>query len=181
MKDALAIHRMLLERETLHEIVRLPRAIAHADELPEVLGLPPGRCLATRVYAFSITSSVHRFLVAVVVEAGFVPCHESVERALGAHSVRPAPADLVNGETEYAADLVAPLLLPESVKILIDQRIVDVVPEDGVAYTATGEPCTALGIRALDLFTLSGAEPVDLGKVDEVGLTGVIPALRSSP
>ncbi|MCW2884016.1 MAG: hypothetical protein QOE54_1897 [Streptosporangiaceae bacterium] len=181
MKDALAIHRLLLERETLHEIVRLPRAIAHADELPEVLGLPPGRCLATRVYAFSTTSSVQRFLAAVVVEAGSAPSWESLRRALGAHSVRPAPADLVNHATEYAADLVAPLLLPQSMKILIDQHIVNVLHDDGVAYTVTGEPCTALGIRTRDLFALSGAKPVDLGKVEEVGLTGVIPALRSSP
>src|SRR5258708_12357508 len=51
MKDALAIHRMLLEREVHHEIVRLPRAIANADELPDVLGLRAGRCLTTRVFA----------------------------------------------------------------------------------------------------------------------------------
>jgi prolyl-tRNA editing enzyme YbaK/EbsC (Cys-tRNA(Pro) deacylase) len=196
MKDALAIHRMLLERETLHEIVRLPRAIAHADELPEVLGLPPGRCLATRVYAFSITAcgperddavqnatdrGGQPFLAAVVVQAGSALSCESLRPALGADSVRPAHAGLVNDATEYAAALVAPLLLPESMKILIDQRIVDVLHEDDVAYTTTGEPCTALGIRALDLLSLSGAEPVDLGKVEEVGLTGVIPALRSSP
>jgi prolyl-tRNA editing enzyme YbaK/EbsC (Cys-tRNA(Pro) deacylase) len=181
VKDALAIHRMLLERETLHEIVRLPRAIAHADELPEVLGLPPGRCLTTRIYAFSITSSGKRFLAAVVVKAGFVPSYESMRRALGARSVRPAPADLINYATEYTADLVAPLLLPKSVKTFIDQRIVDVLQEDDVTYTATGEACTALGIRTLDLYALSGAKPVDLGKVEEVGLTGVIPALPSSP
>jgi prolyl-tRNA editing enzyme YbaK/EbsC (Cys-tRNA(Pro) deacylase) len=164
MKDALAIHRMLLERETLHEIVRLPRAITHADELPEVLGLPARRCLATRVYAFSTTSGVQRFLAAVVVEAGFQPPSESLRLALGARSVRPAPAALVNNATEYAADLVAPLLLPKTVEILIDQRILDVSHQDVVAYTATGEPYTALGIRTLDLWTLSGAQPVILGK-----------------
>jgi prolyl-tRNA editing enzyme YbaK/EbsC (Cys-tRNA(Pro) deacylase) len=181
MKDALAIHRMLLEHETLHEIVRLPRAIAHADELPEVLGLPARRCLATRVYDFSTTSSVQRFVAAVVVEAGFEPLSESLRLVLGARSVRPAPADLVNNATEYAAYLVAPLLLPRSVRILIDQHLLEVPHQDGVAYTATGEPCTALGIRTFDLFTLSGAQSVDLGKVEEVGLTGVIPALPSSP
>jgi prolyl-tRNA editing enzyme YbaK/EbsC (Cys-tRNA(Pro) deacylase) len=172
---------MLLEHETLHEIVRLPRAITHADELPDVLGLPASRCLTTRVYAFSITSSVQRFLAAVVVEAGFEPSTEFLRQTLGARSVRPATAGLVNHATEYAADLVSPLLLPESMKILIDQHIIEVPHQDDVTYTATGEPCTALGIRTLDLFTLSGAQPVDLGKVEEVGLTGVIPALRSSP
>ncbi len=51
MKDALAIHRALLEWEAVHEIVRLPVAMAHADELPKALGLPAERCLVTRVYS----------------------------------------------------------------------------------------------------------------------------------
>jgi len=51
MKDALSLHHVLLERQTVHEIIRLPRGISSADELPEVLDLPPGRCLCTRLYA----------------------------------------------------------------------------------------------------------------------------------
>ncbi|MCQ0017650.1 hypothetical protein [Actinomadura madurae] len=51
MKDALVIHRALLEWEAVHEIVRLPVAMGNADELPKALGLPADRCLVTRVYS----------------------------------------------------------------------------------------------------------------------------------
>jgi prolyl-tRNA editing enzyme YbaK/EbsC (Cys-tRNA(Pro) deacylase) len=162
MRDALDIHRMLLERETLHEIVRLPRAIANADELPKALGLPAKHCLATRVYLVSPAPMGERHLAAVVVTAGVRPKVESLLGPLGGREVRPAPPDLVNAATEYAAGLVAPLLLPESMPVLIEQRVIDSLHIDDVVYTATGEPRTALGIRALDLFALSGAKPVDL-------------------
>lgn len=162
MKDALAIHRMLLERETLHEIVRLPRAIANADELPKVLGLPAKHCLATRVYQVEPGTLGDPHLAAVVVTAGIRPKAEALLGPLGAQTVRAAATDAVNASTEYAAELVAPLLLPEDMPVLIEQRIIDTLHVDDVVYTATGEPRTALGIRALDLFALCGAKPVDL-------------------
>jgi prolyl-tRNA editing enzyme YbaK/EbsC (Cys-tRNA(Pro) deacylase) len=76
--------------------------------------------------------------------------------------IRPAPAAAVNAATEYAAELVAPLLLPEDMPMLIEQRAIDGLDVDHVVYTTTGEPRTALGIRAFDLFALCGGKPVDL-------------------
>jgi prolyl-tRNA editing enzyme YbaK/EbsC (Cys-tRNA(Pro) deacylase) len=164
MKDALAIHRMLLERETLHEIVRLPNPIASADDLPKA-GLPAGRCLSTRIYTFTPraarTGRGHR-LAAVIVLAGAAVGTEPVRLALGARTIRPAGADLINSVTDFAAELVCPLLLPDSVTVLIDRRVGDRLQDDDVVYTATGESWTALGIRAADLRTASGARPVDL-------------------
>ncbi|TYB49280.1 YbaK/EbsC family protein [Actinomadura chibensis] len=162
MKDALAIHRALLEWETVHEIVRLPIALANADELPAVLGLPPARCLVTRVYTCDDVHPGHRFLAGVIVRAGERPEAEAVRVAAGARAVRPAQADVVNAVTEYAAGLVCPLLLPDDMLLLIDQDIVDALPEDDVVYTATGEASTALGIRLRTLHTLCQAKPVDL-------------------
>jgi len=162
MKDALAIHRALLERETLHEIVRLPIAIAHADELPKALGLPPDRCLVTRVYACNDVYRGERFLTGVIVAAGSRPSTERIRQAVGARLIRQARANLVNAVTEYAAGLVCPLLLPESMPLLIDEDTVGGLPVDDVVYTATGEASTALGIRALDLYALCGAKPVSL-------------------
>lgn len=162
MKDALAIHRALLELETVHEIVRLPAAITHADELPKVLGLPPERCLATRVYSCVDAVRGGRFLAGVIVPAASEARTEPIRLALGARQVRPARANLVNSYTEYAADLVCPLLLPEGMPLLIDDRTIDGLHVDDVVYTATGEASTALGIRALDLYALSGAKPVGL-------------------
>jgi prolyl-tRNA editing enzyme YbaK/EbsC (Cys-tRNA(Pro) deacylase) len=164
MKDALAIHRMLLERETLHEIVRLPIPITNADDLPKA-GLPAGRCLATRVYDVTtratLTTRGHR-LAAVIVPAGATVGTEPIRRELGARTIRPAGADQINSITEFAAELVCPVLLPTSMTVLIDQWISDRLHDDDVVYTATGESWTALGIRAADLRSVSGAGPVDL-------------------
>ncbi|RKS79309.1 prolyl-tRNA editing enzyme YbaK/EbsC (Cys-tRNA(Pro) deacylase) [Actinomadura pelletieri DSM 43383] len=157
MKDALAIHRALLELETVHEIVRLPVALAHADELPKALGLPADRCLVTRVYACD--GRERPFLTGVIVPAGVRPSLDAVGRAVGADVVRPARADVVNAVTEYAAGLVCPLLLPDDMPLLIDQRFVDGHPADKVVYTATGEASTALGIRGRTLYGLCRATP----------------------
>lgn len=162
MKDALAIHRMLLERETLHEIVRLPSAISHADELPKVLDLPAERCLVTHVYTVGSSRREARALAGVVVQAGLEPVAEAVRRTLGARTIRRARADQINAATEYAAHLVCPLLLPAGMRLFIDRRIIEAPPADGVVYTAAGEPFTALGIRLADLYALSGAEPIGL-------------------
>ncbi|WP_018654224.1 aminoacyl-tRNA deacylase [Actinomadura flavalba] len=164
MKDALAIHRSLLERQTHHEIVRLPSPIGHADELPRALGLPAVRCLVTRVYACNDVMRGHRFLCAVIVPAGFRPHAEAVRLAVGARLIRPARPDIVNRATQYAAGLVCPLLLPASMPVLIDENAVGDRPCDDVVYTATGEASTALGLHVLDLYALSGAKPVLLGE-----------------
>lgn len=171
MKDALTIHRALLERETRHEIVRLPVAIARADDLPGALGLPAERCLVTRVLACNDVQRARRFLVGVIVPAGMDPPAEVVRHAVGARLIRPARPDLVNAVTEYAADLVCPLLLPDGMRVLIDQALVAALPLDEVVYTATGEPSTALGIRALDLYALSRARPITLSERAETRTT----------
>lgn len=163
MKDALAIHRMLLECETLHEIVRLPSAIHHADELPKVLALPAGRCLVTHVYTIGSTRREARALAGVIAHAGQEPVAEVVRQRLGARAIRHARADQINAATDYTAHLVCPLLLPPAMRLFIDRSIIEDIDDrtgGGVVYTAAGEPFTALAIRLTDLCTLSGAEPI---------------------
>ena len=162
MKDALSIHRLLLEHQTTHEIVRLPHPITSADELPEVLGLPAVRCLCTRLYASQGVPRVHRTaescrLAAVIVTAGTWPSTGAVAGALDVGEVSPAPPDLVNEATDYPARLIAPLMLSDRISVLIDERATRLTD---VVYTATGECSTALGIRTLDLFALCAAVPV---------------------
>ncbi|MQA86464.1 MAG: hypothetical protein GEV03_17985 [Streptosporangiales bacterium] len=156
MKGALDVHRMLLEHGTHHEIVRLHRLVTCADELPQALGLPRERCLAVRMF------SADDQLAALIVRVDEAPPGRALLPALGAATIRPAAPDLVNAVTDYAAGLVAPIPLPACVTVLMDRRIVDSSDPDEVVYVPTGEGGTALGIRSFDLFTLSGAKPLDL-------------------
>ncbi|MER6577061.1 YbaK/EbsC family protein [Nonomuraea sp. NPDC001023] len=158
MKDALAIHRWLLAHQVHHEIVRLPRPMTCAEELPETVSAEPGRCVVVTVFdvATRIGSEV---VVAVVATAATPPQPGVVGGLLGARQVRPAPAFLVNSATDYTDGLVCPLLLPETLPVLIDDRL---VADDMAVFTATGERHTALCLRALDLLNLLTGKTVDL-------------------
>lgn len=145
MKGALDLSRALLARNVPHEIVRLPRIILSAAELPEVLGLPADRCVITLPY------EVQDRLVVAAGLGSAPPETDAVRQAVGDPRVQPARVDLVNARTDYAARLVAPLLLPPDVELLIDPALAAA----DVVYTTTGDAGTALGIRAADLLAES--------------------------
>ncbi|MCW2881822.1 MAG: hypothetical protein JWQ95_5922 [Sphaerisporangium sp.] len=160
MKDALAIHRWLLSHQIHHEIVRLPRALTCADDLPDILHVEPEACM--RVTVFEVTTRTSREPVAVVTTVASPPRPGAVGALLGARRVRPAPAFLVNSATDYAATSVSPLLLPEELMVLIDERLADPRDPDDHVYSPTGERRTALRLRALDLLSLTPGKYVDL-------------------
>jgi prolyl-tRNA editing enzyme YbaK/EbsC (Cys-tRNA(Pro) deacylase) len=152
MKDALDVHRSLLAREVPHEIVRLPRLALSADEVPEVLDLPAEQCVAVRLY------QVDDRVAAVIVRAGDQPHPGALLAALGARSLRSMrPAD-VNAVTDFAATLVCPVLLPESVTVLADAC----VGHSDVVYAPTGDSGTVLGISSRWLLTASRARVAEL-------------------
>lgn len=152
MKDVLDVHRSLLAREVPHEIVRLPRPVQSADEVPAALGLPPQRCVAVRVYLADDRP------VAVLVRAGSLPHPAAVLTALGAQSLRLATVEEVNRSTDFAAQLVSPVLLPAEMDVLADACVGHVE----VVYAATGDAGTALGIAARDLLTVAAAKVTEL-------------------
>lgn len=152
MLDALDVHRALLAREVPHEIVRLPRLILGADEIPDALGLPAARCVVVRMYLADDAP------VAVLMHAGATPHPGALLAATGARSLRSAPADLVNRVTDFAAPLVSPVLLGADVTVLADSC----VGQAEVVYTATGDSGTALGIPTRSLLTASGAKATEL-------------------
>ncbi len=156
MMDALTLHHLLVESGTRHEIVHLPRAISSADQLPDVLRLPPSRCLAVRMY------DAGGVLTAVIVHAGCHPSPGALREVTGSRRVTPVSGHRVNSVTGYAAELVAPLGLPDSVEMYADEDVVCGIDDDAVVYTATGESGTALGVRLLDLLTLRDAKPAAL-------------------
>jgi len=147
MKDALDVHRSLLAREVPHEVVRLPRLVLSADEIPDVLGLPRERCVAVRVY------HADDRIAAVIVRAGEQPHPGAVLAALDARSLRAVRADEVNAITDFAAPLVSPVLLPEHVTVLADAC----VGHADVVYAPTGDGGTVLGISSRWLLTASRA------------------------
>ena len=152
MKDALDVHRSLLAREVPHEIVRLPRLVLSADEIPEASGLPPQRCVAVRLY------HADDRVIATLVRAGELPHPGAVLAAVGARTLRAAPADVVNEVTDFAASLVSPVLLPDDIQVLADSC----VGHHEVVYTATGDGGTALGIPSRWLLTASHARVSEL-------------------
>lgn len=152
MKDALDVHRSLLEREIPHEVVRLPRLVLSADEIPEVLDLPRQRCVAVRIY------HCDERLIAVIVRAAELPHPGAVLAAIRGRSLRLAEPDVINDATDFAAPLVCPILLPDGMPVLADACVghVDVV------YAPTGDGGTALGIATRDLLTHSRAVVAEL-------------------
>jgi prolyl-tRNA editing enzyme YbaK/EbsC (Cys-tRNA(Pro) deacylase) len=132
--------------------VRLPRLVLSADEIPDVLGLPADRCVAVRMYLADDAP------VAVIVRAGQTPHPAAVLAAVGARTIRAARADVVNALTDFAATLVSPVLLPDSVPVLADSC----VGHADVVYAATGDGGTALGIPTRWLLTASRASVTEL-------------------
>ena len=152
MKDALDVHRSLLAREIPHEIVRLPRPVGSADEIPDVIGLAPQRCVAVRMYI----ADDHP--VAVIVRAGTTPHPGAVLAAARSRSLRSATGEAVNELTDFAAPLVSPLLLPDDVMVLADACI----GHAEVVYAPTGDSGTAVGITSRWLLTASRASVTEL-------------------
>ncbi|WP_327088596.1 hypothetical protein OIE66_40835 [Nonomuraea sp. NBC_01738] len=157
MKDALAIHRWLLAHQVHHEIVRLPRPMTCADELPEMISAGADRCVSVTVFEGSTRRG--RSVVATVHTVAAPPRPAVVGALVGTRNIHLAPAFLVNAVTDYAAPLVCPLLLPESLTVLVDERL---RPDRTPIFTPTGERHTALAMRALDLLTLLSRKLVDL-------------------
>ncbi len=180
MKDALAIHRWLLAHQVHHEILRLPRSLSGAEDLPETLGVPPETCVSVAVfeavYAFGTERVTEPAAAVSTVARPVAPeMPEMVASVLGAVEVRPAPAFAVNAVTDYAAGLVCPLLLPEGLTVLVDQRLFDTLRADDAVYTPTGERATALRLRARDLLAMTAGKPAELRRGP---LSGSAPGLR---
>ena len=78
--------------------------------------------------------------------------------AAGARTLRSARADDVNRLTDFAAPLVCPVLLPDSVTVLADSC----VGHADVVYSPTGDGGTVLGIPSRWLLTASRAAVAEL-------------------
>jgi prolyl-tRNA editing enzyme YbaK/EbsC (Cys-tRNA(Pro) deacylase) len=117
-----------------------------------VLGIDPDQVVRVRLYVAGDR------MIAAAVPADRVPDPEAVRLAAGVTLVRPATTQEINEVTEYAAGLVAPVLLPHHVSLYADPRL----GRHDVVYTATGDTGTALGIGVGALLVATGARVADL-------------------
>lgn len=147
MKGTLDVHCELLGRNVRHEILRLPRMVLTADEIPDVLGVPARECLAVRGY------DADGLLIGLLLPVDVEPDLAALRIVLHAHRVRAAEPAVVNAVTDYAAGLVPPLPLPDRVVLLADPGLL----HRGVVYTPTGDVGTVLGIESTQL--LDAARP----------------------
>ncbi len=155
MKGALDVHQRLLASDVPHEIVHLRARVLTADDLPRVLGVERG-CVAARCYA--VEGGGGPALVVVLVPAGTTVCVDALEAALGGRSAQAAGNEQVNAMTDYAAGLVSPVCLPDTVEVLADRAL----REEDVLYCAVGEGSVALAIHSSDLLQVTGARVLPL-------------------
>lgn len=173
MKDALAVHRRLLEREIGHEIVRLRTTALTADDLPGALGVSRDRCVATQLF---LTDPGGR-ATAVLTRPGDHAPMAALRAATGARHLRLAGPYRINALTDFAAGLICPILLPPTIGVFIDRRILARVPGTDIVYTPTGEKRTGLAIAMEDLVASCGAVPISLVALSEAG---DVPQARSA-
>lgn len=175
MKGPLDITRELLAAGVPHEIVRLPRAITSAAELPEVLDLPAASCISVQIY------DADGIMYALAVPASTPTRPATLAAALGVPRVRPADANVINVITDFCAPLVSPVCLPPTVPLVVDASL----GTTDVLYAPTGDSGTVLKIRTHDLLVhtralvaaLTGPAPLPA----RVPAAVVTPALAPSP
>jgi Cys-tRNA(Pro)/Cys-tRNA(Cys) deacylase len=168
MIGAMDVHRELLSREVPHEIVRLPRVVLNAEELPDALRLPASQCVTTRIYF------VDERAVAIAVPALSTAEPRAILAALDARTLRPATSQQTNELTQYAAGLVNAAFLPDDMPLYVDASI-DVT---GVIYLPTGDTGTALGITGASFFRLTKARVGRFVDADVIELPADLSRLR---
>lgn len=152
MIGAMDVHRALLAQEIPHEIVRLPRVILNAEELPDALRIPAAQCLATRIYY------VDEQPLAVAVPTLRTAEPRAILAAVDGTTLRPASSQQTNELTRYAAGLVCGALLPPEIPLYVDASL----DANGILYLPTGDTGTALGIAASVFFRLTRARVAQL-------------------
>ena len=147
MIGAMDVHRELLARDIPHEIVRLPRVVLNAQELPEALRVPASQCVVTRIYFVDDEPT------AIAVPALSTPEPRAILASLDATALRPATVEQTNEITRYAAGLVSAAFLPKDIPLFVDARL----DMTNVIYLPTGDTGTALGISGATFFRLTRA------------------------
>jgi Cys-tRNA(Pro)/Cys-tRNA(Cys) deacylase len=148
MRNSVDVHNFLLERQVPHELVPVRGRFRSADNIAAVLGLEPEQVGKVVILGAS------KGLVAVLLPANSEPDMRRVAIAAPTPTLQALSSDEISDATQYLAESVPPVGLPEGTKAIMDHALA----EQEILYFAGGESSTLLKIRPGDLRSASGAK-----------------------
>ena len=148
MRTSVDVHNFLLERDVPHELVPTRGRLRSPARTAAVLGLPPEQ--VGRVALFESEEG----LVAALVPATRDADARAAGAAAGRSILGAVPVDRATALTEFLAEAMPPVGLPEGTAVVIDEAL----GGQEVLYFPGGEPSTMLKIRAADLVRATGGE-----------------------
>jgi Cys-tRNA(Pro)/Cys-tRNA(Cys) deacylase len=154
MRNSVDVHNFLLERQVPHELVPVRGRLRSPDHIAAVLGLEPEQVGKVVILGSS------KGLVAVVIPSNREPDLRRIAVAAPTPTLRELTADEVTDATDYLAESVPPVGLPEGTRAIIDARLT----QQEVLYFAGGEASTLLKIRPGDLRGATGAKVAKVAK-----------------
>jgi Cys-tRNA(Pro)/Cys-tRNA(Cys) deacylase len=148
MRNSVDVHNFLLERQVPHELVPVRGRLRTPDKIAAVLGLEPEQVGKVVVLGAS------KGLIAVLLPSNREPDMRRVAVAAPTPTLREMTSDEITDATDYLAESVPPVGLPEGTRAIMDGGLA----EQEVLYFAGGEASTLLKIRPEDLRQAVGAK-----------------------
>lgn len=150
MRTSVDVHNHLVEREVPHELIPARGRLRSAEMIAAVLGLPPDQ--VGKVCVFDADGGP----VAVLVPSDRDPDPDRVRAAVDASRATLATPSRASQLSEYLAEAVPPVGLPETFRVLMDPALA----EQEVLYFAGGEATSVLKVRGADVARAAGARVV---------------------
>ncbi len=154
MRTSVDVHNFLLERDVPHELVPVRGRLRSLERAAAVLGLPPDQVGKVVVLEGS------RGLVVALVAADREPDLRRVAVAAPTPTLAFLTPEEIEQATDYLAEAVPPVGLPDSTRVIIDRRLA----EQEILYFAGGESSTLLKIRPDDLVRAAGGKVARVAK-----------------
>jgi prolyl-tRNA editing enzyme YbaK/EbsC (Cys-tRNA(Pro) deacylase) len=141
MRTSVDVANYLAERDVAHELIPARGRLRTAERIAAVLDLPPEYVGKVRVFETDVGP------VVVLVPSHREPDIDRVKRALGAKDLATTTAAQASRLTEYLAEAIPPVGLPEGIRVVMDRALVT----QNVLYFHGGEARALLKVRGRDL------------------------------
>jgi prolyl-tRNA editing enzyme YbaK/EbsC (Cys-tRNA(Pro) deacylase) len=148
LRTSVDVHNFLLERNVPHELVPVGGRLRSADRTAAVLGLPADQVGRVIVLEGS------KDLIVVLLPADREPDLRRIAVTAPTPTIRELPPERVTDLTDYLAEAVPPVALPDGTRVIIDRTLAG----QEVLYFPGGEPSTLLKIRPDDLLRAAEAK-----------------------